>query len=132
MNSGLVKLPDGGWRLPVAGLTVDQVCLGYQVDLHFAEALIQIGQPFRLSGDSEAGVEPESPDTLGPAIVMLRRVVSSATAAHDGSLVIAFEGGLHLVAPPSPDYEAWNAVGSSRGSHWRIVTMPGGELAVWT
>jgi hypothetical protein len=137
MSNGLIELPDGSWRLPLVGLTVNQVCLGYQVDLRIAEALIQIEQPFTLSGDHEADVDPQNAATLGPAIVMLRRVVSSAIAAADGSLVLDFEGGLHLTTPSSSEYEAWNAVGShaarsSRSDQWRVVSMPGGELAVWT
>ena len=137
MDDGPVELADGSWRLPVVGLTVTQICFGYQVNLHLGEADIQIEQPFTLRGHHEADVEPEDPATLAPALVMLRRVVSSAAAAADGWLLIDFEGGLQLAAPPSSDYEAWNAVGphsagSSGVDQWRIASLPGGELAVWT
>ena len=137
MSKGPVELPDGSWQLPLKGLPVNQIRFGYQVDILIGQAVIQIGAPFRLSGDHDDTIEPENAATLAPAIVMLRRVVSSATAAAAGSLVVKFVGGLDLAVPAGMKYEAWEAVGphtpgETGVEQWRVVSMPGGELAIWT
>jgi Family of unknown function (DUF6188) len=42
--------------------------------------------------------------------------------------VVRFVGGNELRVPSSDDYEAWTLVGPDG---LRLVSMPGGELAIW-
>ncbi|MCP2289125.1 DUF6188 family protein [Nocardia amikacinitolerans] len=46
----------------------------------------------------------------------------------DHILRIVLENGTAAIAPPDPDYEAWTLVGPA---DFRVVSEPGGELAVW-
>ncbi|MEU4314486.1 DUF6188 family protein [Nocardia sp. NPDC024068] len=51
-----------------------------------------------------------------------------ARATEIGTLQLDFESGVTLLAFADPVYEAWSIVASGG---FRVVCMPGGELAVW-
>jgi hypothetical protein len=91
----------------------------------------QIESPFTLTGPdhaSERFVPGQEAAALGTALVVLRRQVVDAVADKRGELVITLAGDLVLRSPPSQEYEAWNVTGPDG---FRVVSMPGGELAIW-
>jgi hypothetical protein len=92
---------------------------------------VRIEQPFIfMSGrGGEVLLDPENdPGGLGPVLTCTRTAVEEAVAFDDGSLTLSFMDGGSLQVPGSPEYEAWGIVGSAG---LRVVSVPGGELAIW-
>ena len=82
------------------------------------------------SGDGdERLVVPELGAKLAVVLDVLHVVVDDARAHQDGSLHLAFADGAHIEVAPDEGYEAWNVTGPGGA---RIVSLPGGELAVWS
>jgi Family of unknown function (DUF6188) len=81
---------------------------------------------------AEQGVErhlsSEHPTTLGPALSVLGKTVTSAHAHKNGHLAVSFANGSHLSVAPDAEYEAWEIV-TSAGLH--VVCTPGGRLFIW-
>lgn len=92
---------------------------------------IRIGEPFTIStarGD-EVTLKPEAePAAMGPALVVLRRIVERVLAFKDGRLELQFGDGGRLRVPAGEEFEAWDLVGPAG---LRIVSLPRGELAIW-
>jgi hypothetical protein len=116
--SRLELAPRGdGWGLPLGGQQVTRVWLDNESIGLLCEnmAEVSISEPFVLT----------SPDgrreTLDPA----GRPVALAP-------VLAFAGGTLISVPPGPDYEAWTIAGPGGIDGLKIVSMPGGELALWS
>lgn len=59
---------------------------------------------------------------------LLRMNVLAITAYKHGELEIAFENEHRLLCAPDDNYEAWQ-IQTSAGQ--RIISTPGGELAIW-
>ncbi|WP_051325519.1 DUF6188 family protein [Glycomyces tenuis] len=74
----------------------------------------------RFKGDA-----PEDVTALGP---LLQGLTFREATVEDGSLRLAFTNGAELIAPPDPHYESWGVTGPAGQ---RIISMPGGELAIW-
>ena len=55
--------------------------------------------------------------------------ILSAVATKTGSLRLIFDNGFHLNSRADPDFEAWELI---EPGGWRIISMPGGKLAVWS
>ncbi|MFB7446116.1 MULTISPECIES: DUF6188 family protein [Streptomyces] len=53
----------------------------------------------------------------------------SAVAFKSGTLRLVFDTGHHLTCSSDPSFEAWQVTGPAG---WRFVSLPGGDLAVWT
>jgi hypothetical protein len=53
----------------------------------------------------------------------------SGTAFKDGRLALEFDDGSSIHVPADPSYEPWQISGP-RG--FRIVSIPGGDLAIWS
>ena len=68
------------------------------------------------------------PTMIGPALAVLHAAVNEVIAFENGRLVVSFADGRELCVPPNEDYEPWTLVGPDG---LRIVSMPGGELAIW-
>lgn len=124
------------WLLPLDGFQVSRCCLDFgfviniDVDGEFFE--IRIGATLQLK-PGEAGevlwTDPESdPAGTAPAFRLVHETVTRAVAHKDGALEMWFSDGSRLWVDPDPDYEAWTAVGPGG---LRLVSMPGGELAIW-
>lgn len=132
------ELVDAGnhWVLPLAGREVTQCCIDYAVTLVFAEpdatSYLRIGQSFWLlttsDGNEEMCVPEGPPPALGPALGVLRQSVNRAVAYKDGRLELEFGDGARLRVPVDQEFEAWNLVGPAG---LRLVSLPGGDLAVW-
>jgi hypothetical protein len=124
------------WVLPIRGREVTQCCIDYAFTLVFWDAngsfSLRIEQPFwfRVGGESDGAVfVPEGPSAeLGPVLTVVHWLVERAVAHKDGRLEIDFAEGGALRVPVSNKFEAWNVVGPAG---LRVVSLPGGELAVW-
>jgi hypothetical protein len=137
MVGELVEAADR-WVVPMAGLTVTQCRLDYAFSLVVAgkaedSYYVTIEEPFTVrtpGGADDVVLDPEGdPTRMAPALGLLRQDLEEAIAFKDGRLELTFVDGTALSAAVSEDHEAWNVVGPAG---LRIVSMPGGELAVWT
>jgi hypothetical protein len=126
------------WELPIGGCDVTQCQIDYAFSLVVAAApaesfYVTIEQPFWFrasSGSDESMLVPEGPPVaLGPALAVLRSSVERAVAYKDGRLEIQFTGGAEIRVPVGKGFEAWNLTGPGG---LRFVSLPGGELAVWS
>ena len=121
------------WELPLAGRTVTRCLVDHAFGLQFwspaAELELRIEGPFclREPDGSEQAMEPEEIRSLAPALHLFQRKVSSARAYKDGRLEVLFTDGSSLRVVPAEQYEAWEMFGGGQ----RLVSSPGGELAVW-
>jgi Family of unknown function (DUF6188) len=121
--------------LPLARHQVTQCRMDRALTLLLGNAVpeleIRIEEPFTLCSGTgeELRVDPEGdPGTMCHALDLLHREAQSGTAFADGRLELTFAGGRRLQVPSSEDYEAWTVVAADG---LRLVSMPGGELAVW-
>jgi hypothetical protein len=124
----------GRWLVPLTGCSVTQCCVDYGFTLIISDGKnsfdVRIEQAFELALDGEAlGLDPEGdPRMLAPALAVLHAPVAEAVAFDDGRLVVKFTAGGELRVPGGNDYEPWTLVGPAG---LRLVSMPGGELAIW-
>ncbi|MEU9321410.1 DUF6188 family protein [Streptomyces sp. NPDC048295] len=116
-----------GWG--VAGITVD-----YRLTLALGEGWeVVLETPARLSSGparTNPGVllVPETQDVAAVLPLFGTKVVS-AVAFKSGTLRMVFEDGTHLTCPADAAFEAWQIAGPGG---WRFVSLPGGDLAVWS
>jgi hypothetical protein len=95
-----------------------------------AEIRIQTKYSLKPAGGIEGIFDPNLSESPMPsALIGLRQLIMSADADEgDGSLTIVLADGLRLWVPPNDNYEAWT-LSDTIGT--RVVTLPGGGLAVW-
>jgi hypothetical protein len=67
--------------------------------------------------------------SLGVALTLFERQITQAAVERGGRLLLRFDDGSEVSAPPLAGYEAWQISGPGRAL---IVCAPGGHLAVWT
>lgn len=97
-------------------------------DEHFALIaspliLSRNGEVFTLTPDED----PE--EAFAPIHQLVGLDVVESVADDSGALRMAFEDGSLIQVPADDAYEAWNVSGP-RGA--LVVSMPGGELAIWS
>jgi hypothetical protein len=124
-----------GWRLPLAGCAVVQCCVDWALTLRLEHPSgtfeVRIEQPFTFTSatGSEVLLVPENdPTGLGPVLACSRTAVEEAAASDDGELAMSFADGSSIRIRSSPDHEAWGLTGPAG---LRVVSVPGGELAIW-
>ena len=83
----------------------------------------------REGGNAFLSTEEDDEDAFAPVRELIGQNVRAAIADPSGALEMTFDGGAHLHVGADPEYEAWNVSGPAGAL---IVSMPGGELAVWT
>jgi hypothetical protein len=126
---------DGTWAVPIVGWEVTRCCvgIGFLLLMHGDDGrgTLKVGTECTISGGGETvTVDPEDdPAAVGRFTVFLREQVTSATATDRGRLEVRFAKGASLTVEPDPDYEAWGIATGSEG--FRLVSMPGGDLAIW-
>jgi Family of unknown function (DUF6188) len=133
-----LKLEDRGDYVAV-GLEGDEITrcyVDYQFSLLFGDtgALVVIETPFSILGeDGEQRFDPEKWAGLGPALEdLLFKKVTAAKAHKNGELEITLPNDVALRVLPNADYESWHVVaGGTSAERARIVSMPGGKLAIW-
>jgi hypothetical protein len=120
------------WTLPVEGVSVVACCIDYAMTLRLGnDVSIRIEQPFiyRTPEGVEYLVIPEDdPARMAPALVLCRLAVRRGYAFKDGRLELTFVNGSTVSVPATEDHEPWELVGPGG---LRIVSIPGGDLAVW-
>ncbi|GAB3407660.1 DUF6188 family protein [Flindersiella endophytica] len=123
---------DGGWVLPLAGYQVTRCSFDHAVTLLFEndfEVTIESAFVLRAADGGGEQLVPGDPPTLAPALTFWQRTAASALAYDDGRLELRFGDGGTIDVPSDERYEAWNLTGPGG---LRVVSMPGGELAIWT
>lgn len=126
---------DDRWVLPLSGCAVGQCCIDWAVTLRLDhprgafELRIEESFLFAPAGGEEVQLQPEDdPIGLGPLLAVTRTTVEHAAAFSDGRLEMSFADGSTLTVQGSQEYEPWGLVGPAG---LRVVSVPGGELAIW-
>lgn len=118
--------------LPFHGEPVVRCCVDYAVTIDAGNGVsIRIEQPFVFTNAD--GVEhlivPEgNPVKTAPVLAVTRTSVVDAYAFSDGRLELIFGDGSKIGVPADEGYEPWELVGPGG---LRVVSVPGGEVAVW-
>jgi hypothetical protein len=122
------------WIMNLRGLTVVEIGISYQLSLLLdTEARVVLGCPSKLTqvvddGRQDVVLDPGRQDVTA-AIGLFGAKVLSAVAFKTGSMRLVFDNGWHLNSRADPSFEAWEVLGPGG---WRIISMPGGKLAVWS
>lgn len=120
------------WVLPVADQPVATCCIDYGFTLLFGNHLtVRIEQPFvyRTARGVEHLIIPEGdPAGLAPALSLCRQVARHGFAFKDGHLELLFVDGSMVSVPTAEDLEPWEL---SSPDGLRVVSLPGGNLAIW-
>ena len=124
---------DRSWVATFNSASVEQVVIDWAVTLVIGcdgmATTIRLESPFVLThGETETLILPEEPQSTAPVLSLLRRPARSLEAFDSGALEVVLDDGWLIAAPAAEDYEPW---GLTRGDGLRIVSVPGGELAVW-
>lgn len=97
-------------------------------DVHFAV----IQSPLTVESHGEKHLlspEDDADEAFAPVRELIGQTVESAITEKAGTLRIVFSNGAIIAVPPDEDYEAWNVSGPNGAL---VVSMPGGELAIWS
>jgi hypothetical protein len=120
------------WELPVGGVRVAECCVDFAVSIRLSnEVSVRIEQPFvytTAEGVDHLIVPEGDPVRLAPVLTVARLAVGQGAAFKDGHLELRFDDGSLLSVPATEDLEPWEIVGPDG---LRVVSVPGGELAVW-
>lgn len=122
------------WLVELESASVTQLTVDWAINLIIESGAVRwtvrIESPFVVHmDDNEQLVVPEDPATAAPVLQVLRRSVSQIEAADDGHLVVLFGDEGRIEVPAAEDYEPWEI---ADGEGRKIVSVPGGELAVWS
>lgn len=114
---------------PIAGRDLIQFCVGAgaRLDLHGSPNYeITLESPLSIAAANIERAEPTSVEVLAVLRTLLMSPIRSVEQ-RDGQLSVLFES-LTITVPPDDRYEAWQ-IRSDDGL--LIVSVPGGDLAVW-
>jgi hypothetical protein len=121
------------WILPLAGASIVRCLVDWAITLQCdGEYEVRIEGPFifRTPEGAVHELDPdEDPVGLGVVLSVARGRIVSAEAFKDGRLELLFTDGARIEVPVDASYEAWELAGPSG---LRVVSLPGGELALWT
>lgn len=131
-----INQTENSWNLPVAGQQVTRCCVDYAaVELLLANGIrIYIESTFTyVSPDGiEYVLDPEAEAQRLAPIIQLRRLNATGGAAFkDGHLEVYFEDGSRIHVPADQEFEAWNISGPGGLDGLKVMSTPGGELAIW-
>lgn len=122
------------WILNLRGMKVTKISVDSRLMLALdADWEIALETPVNLShgtvhANASVLLNPESQD-VAAALALFGAKVLSAVAFKSGTLRVTFDTGHHLNCSSDPSFEAWQVTGPAG---WHFVSLPGGELAVWT
>jgi hypothetical protein len=118
------------------GATVTSLQFDFAVTVGLAGAdtsfSVRIEEPFTLRRDGADAplLDPERrPAETAPVLALLDAAVTRIVAFKDGRLVLTFEPAWTIDVPAGHQYEAWTLNGPDG---LLLVSMPGGDVAVWT
>ncbi|WP_280482633.1 DUF6188 family protein [Nocardia cyriacigeorgica] len=121
--------------LQVVGMRVAEVTIGFTVTMRLGESSeyeLQVEGDLEIFKESQLAYRVESEcyeDQRELIESFVGSVVETATTDSSGALELKLNSGLAVRVPQDADYEAWSLVGP-RG--YRIVCLPGGQLAIWS
>ncbi|WP_328760634.1 DUF6188 family protein [Streptomyces sp. NBC_00271] len=122
------------WALNLRGMSVTKISVDFRLVLLLdSDWEIALEAPVNLShGTVHANpsvlLKPESQD-VAAALSLFGAKALSAVAFKSGTLRLVFDTGHRLTCSSDPSFEAWQVTGPAG---WRFVSLPGGDLAVWT
>jgi hypothetical protein len=121
------------WELPLEEKTVRRCFLDNAFGLELGDApgetTLRIEGNFVVSREQASWrLSPERPQDIGPALSLVKLVVRRARAFKDGTLEVSFADGSTLRVPSDPEFEPWVL---SANDGMRVVSLPGGDLAIW-
>ncbi|MGW1710615.1 DUF6188 family protein [Streptomyces sp. NPDC002206] len=125
---------DDRWVLSLRGMSVTKISVDFRLVLVLdSDWEIALEAPVNLShGTVHANpsvlLKPESQD-VAAALALFGAKVLSAVAFKSGTLRLVFDTGHHLNCSSDPSFEAWQVTGPAQ---WRFVSLPGGDLGVWS
>ncbi|MGL4832097.1 MAG: DUF6188 family protein [Propionibacteriaceae bacterium] len=132
MSSLVRRTTECGWDI----ITHDR---GSRIQIDYAVSVLTTdGFEFRIEGPfmfiDAAGclhmITPEgNPRTLSPVLAIARTTLARASAFDDGRLELDFADGAGIRVGMDEDFEAWGMTGPGG---MKLVSMPGGKLAVWS
>ncbi|WP_139347788.1 DUF6188 family protein [Nocardia donostiensis] len=96
---------------------------GYEIQ---SEGVITITSE---SGASWQGDVEETDIRQFPIWGSVNGVIESAFVNEEGNMKTTFESGCVIEFHPDAEYESWSVTGPG---DYRMVCMPGGELAIWS
>lgn len=119
--------------LGLSGKKLQSVLIENSVVMTFSDDYFALmASPLTLSREGEAFTLPPDEDPA-EAFAPIRRFVGldvvESVADDSGALRMAFEDGSLIHVPADDEYEARNVSGA-RGA--LVVSMPGGELPIWS
>ena len=123
------------YLLPYRGRRVERILVDYALTLVLDGSIaLTIECPAVLSHGPitapDAVPHHVVPDRqqVDQALALFGAEVLSSVAFKSGALRAVFSNGLHLNVAASNEFEAWQACGPGT---LRVVSLPGGDLAVW-
>jgi hypothetical protein len=120
------------WDLPLAGANITKCNAADAIEIEAAG--VDGRYNVRIEGVAELrreGRTEQFADThmrTFPCGEMIGQIIISAIASKNGTLTIRVASGSLLSVTRDERYEAWEL---SASTGLRIVSMPGGELAIW-
>lgn len=137
MSNNQLKEHDKYWELPFHKKKVLRCYLDYSFGINLGENTFEF--EIRINNEflySEKGTDfyfnPEQPETLCPILSIHQKEIFSAVAYKDGSLCLVFQDKSKLFVKSDPNYEAWEINEfSDRENRLMVVSIPGGNLAIW-
>lgn len=113
---------------PIVGMYLSQLGVGVgQLQMHFSgEASLSYENDIRVNGS--ASVKPPSLDGLALLLPLLNETVTQGAADGSGGLSLSF-GNSRVQCDGDQHYEARTYNGPSRVM---VVSIPGGDLAIWS
>ena len=125
------------WLLPLAGQQITRCCVDNEAVRVLCRNMIEIsiGEPFTLvTTDGHRRTLDPGGDAmdLAPVLQIMRQVIREGTAFTDGRLELDFSDGSCIKVPPGRDFEAWTLAGPGGPDGLKVVSIPGGDLAIWS
>jgi hypothetical protein len=136
--TGMELTPQGdSWRLPVAEQQITRFCVDNEAVRVLCRNMIEISisEPFTLvTNDGRRYTLDPGGDAmdLAPALQIVRLVIREGAAFNDGRLELDLSDGSRIKVPPSRDFEAWTLTGPGGPDGLKVVSIPGGDLAIWS
>lgn len=122
-------------QLELVGHTVAEVLTGYTLTIRYgADSAFEL----QIEGDLElttpdgievTGVSEEYEEIGDQLRALVGATVTTATVGETSTLLIGFDTRAGIRVPADDEYEAWGLVGPHG---YRVVCLPGGELALWS
>ena len=126
-----------GYGLRLHNASVTQIRLDWQVGLTISDedgttVKVVIAGPFTVLSPGDAYPPVTDPEQSGSnlcaAIFAMRFAPVAACDVVDGTMQLALGSGLTVRVPPSETAEAWEI----DHPDFKLVSIPGGEVAVWS